>query len=222
MRRGVCEAERAVKNEQDWPGPHERFDSDGLGLFLDLGSAKMRFTSAGAGDFSNAQSAGVLRLERSTGVPTQMWAQGNQVHGAELVTVNRTEDLELPWQDADGQLTNLPGVLCAVRTADCLPVLLASDCAVAALHGGWRGMEAGILAAGVEEATRLGQGALTAAIGPGARGCCYEVGDELIDRFAIYGSAAINGDHLDLATVARQQLVAAGVDQIIDCGICTI
>jgi len=74
----------------------------------------------------------------------------------------------------------------------------------------------------VEEATRLGQGALTAAIGPGARGCCYEVGDELIDRFAIYGSAAINGDHLDLATVARQQLVAAGVDQIIDCGICTI
>jgi copper oxidase (laccase) domain-containing protein len=64
-------------------------------------------------------------------------------------------------------------------------------------------------------------GDVHAAIGPGARGCCYEVGEEVHDRFAAYG-ARRGARNLDLATVARAQLVAAGATAVHDVGLCTM
>ena len=66
-----------------------------------------------------------------------------------------------------------------------------------------------------------GEGELSAAIGPGAGPCCYEVGEEVHAAFADIGEAH-HGRHLDLKAIARHQLRAAGVANVADIGLCTI
>jgi len=88
----------------------------------------------------------------------------------------------------DALLTHEPGVLLSVRSADCLPVLLADvrRRAVAAVHAGWRGALAGIIEKAVGEMVRIfgsSPSDLVAAIGPSIRACCYEVGDEVVSAF---------------------------------------
>ena len=131
------------------------------------------------------------------------------------------EGLELP--EADGQATPLREVAPMVMTADCLPIALAGEGAVAMLHAGWRGLSAGILAEGVRAVRELGAtGSLEAAIGPGAGGCCYEVGEEVHRELAAYDRRARHGRNLDLKAIACEQLEAAGVRKVHDVGLCTI
>jgi copper oxidase (laccase) domain-containing protein len=104
-----------------------------------------------------------------------------------------------------------------VLVADCLPVALVGQGAVAMLHAGWRGLAAGVLEEGVRAVRELGAaGPLTAAIGPGARACCYEVGEE------VHAAFGTSGRTLDLAGIACDRLQAAGVEQVEDTGICTM
>lgn len=132
-----------------------------------------------------------------------------------------TESIELP--EADGQYTVRPGVAPSVLTADCLPIAIAGAGAVAMLHGGWRGLHEGVIAAGVQALRAAGaNGRLSAAIGPGARACCYEVGDEVHEAFAGYPRAVHRGRNLDLAAIARHELERAGVQDVHDIAICTI
>jgi len=89
----------------------------------------------------------------------------------------------------DGLVTDTPELLLAVLTADCLPVILvdARRRAVGVFHAGWRGTLKRIVEKGVGEMRRcFGSRArdLRAAIGPGIRGCCYEVGEEVRSKFA--------------------------------------
>ena len=79
-----------------------------------------------------------------------------------------------------------PGVAPMVLTADCLPIAIAGDGAVAMLHAGWRGLAGGILAEGVAARPRARRrpARCEAAIGPGAGACCYEVGEEVHAAFA--------------------------------------
>ena len=90
------------------------------------------------------------------------------------------------------------------------------------LHGGWRGLAGGILAEGVRALREVGgAGPVTAALGPAARGCCYEVGEEVHAAFAAYD--ARRGERgLALEAVARAQLEAAGVAAVHDTGLCTM
>ena len=87
-------------------------------------------------------------------------------------------------EHADGLWTDEPGLPILAMSADCLPIVLArtarSEPAVAVLHAGWKGLLAGIVAAGADA---LGGGTLTAAIGPGIGPCCYEVGEEVAAPF---------------------------------------
>lgn len=88
----------------------------------------------------------------------------------------------------DAMVTNLPGILLSIRTADCHPVLLADSQrrAVAAVHAGWRGTLARIAgnAVGVMRAAfGSNPGNITAAIGPGIQACCYAVGEEVVQAF---------------------------------------
>jgi polyphenol oxidase len=88
----------------------------------------------------------------------------------------------------DGLITNTPGLLLAIQTADCLPVILvdAERRAVGVFHAGWRGTVQRIVEKGVGEMFRcFGARArdLKAMIGPGIHGCCYEVGEELRPKF---------------------------------------
>jgi len=122
----------------------------------------------------------------------------------------------------DGQVTTTPGVAPLALVADCLPVAVAGDGAVAVLHAGWRGLAAGIIDAGVRALRELGaDGALAAAIGPGAGGCCYEAGAEVHEAFADVPEAH-HGGHVDLKAVARRRLAEAGVEDVADLGVCTI
>jgi YfiH family protein len=88
----------------------------------------------------------------------------------------------------DGLITNTPGILLAVLTADCLPVILVDprNRAVGVFHAGWRGTARRIVEKGIGEMRRaFGTRArdVLAALGPGIRGCCYQVGPELKEIF---------------------------------------
>jgi polyphenol oxidase len=131
-------------------------------------------------------------------------------------------------EEADGQLATAPGEGVAVLVADCLPILLAGGGAGAALHGGWRSLAAGIVEEGVRALREAGAGGpIEAALGPSARGCCYEVGEEVHEalpggRVRGAHSGAGGPDNLDLAMVARRRLEGAGVMRVHDIGLCTI
>jgi YfiH family protein len=129
----------------------------------------------------------------------------------------------VPPAPADGQATDRSGVAAVVLTADCVPVALAAPGAVAMLHCGWRGLATGIVAEGVAALRELSaEHGITAAIGPGAGGCCYEVGEEVHAAFAGLGPDVRDGRRLDLKLVARRRLEEAGVTAIHDVGICTL
>jgi YfiH family protein len=108
-----------------------------------------------------------------------------QIHSAHIYLVDRSS--AQPWA-GDGMVTNKPGLVLGIQTADCLPVLIADprNRAVGAFHAGWRGTLARIVEKGVG-VMRMYFGSdpahLVAAIGPGIGGCCYSVGAEVRDAF---------------------------------------
>ncbi|MGA9390191.1 MAG: peptidoglycan editing factor PgeF [Candidatus Sulfotelmatobacter sp.] len=108
-----------------------------------------------------------------------------QVHSDIIRLVDSRPDSDLA---GDGLVTNTPGLLLAIQTADCLPIILVDPKRRAAgiFHAGWRGTVKRIVEKGVGDMRRyFGSRAqdLKAAIGPGIRGCCYEVGPEIRDLF---------------------------------------
>lgn len=144
-----------------------------------------------------------------------------QVHGRAVARVGpdaRPEPLE-----ADAILSSEAGCAVAVVTADCVPILLCvrSGQSVAAVHAGWRGLAAGVVAAAVEALRAAAPGApLRAAIGPHIGPCCYEVDEpvtsRLAERFGAALAAALRpsraGHHrLDLAALVRHELLGAGL-----------
>ncbi len=100
--------------------------------------------------------------------------------------------------------------------------MIASNSAVAAVHAGWRGLDAGLIGKAVAAVRERGAGVLNAAIGPGAGVCCYEVGDDLHRRFNAHCQDFRSGRNLDLKAIARVQLMEAGVARIHDTEMCTI
>jgi len=159
-------------------------------------------------------------LAEQVGVPLGAVVQGRQVHGAR---VERRTERPAPGREpieSDGQATAAAGLAALVLTADCLPVALAVPGAVAMLHAGWRGLADGILEEGVEAVRVLGgaTGPIEAAVGPGAGGCCYEVGPEVHEAF---GREPVRAP-IDLKAIARERLAAAGVETVHDAGLCTM
>jgi polyphenol oxidase len=151
------------------------------------------------------------------------FAHGRQVHGAVVARAAAPAGNRGEPPEADGQATATPGVAGLVLTADCLPIAIAGDGAVAMVHAGWRGLAAGVVGEGVAAIRELGaHGPLAAAIGPGAGPCCYEVGEEVHAVFEDRGPAPRNGPNLDLKKIARIELERAGVGEIHDLGLCTI
>jgi len=151
-------------------------------------------------------------------------AHVRQVHGNRVHAVEGATDSAAPPVEADGVATTTRRLAAMVLTADCLPVAIAGRGAVAAVHAGWKGLEAGVIAAGVQQVRKLGTegGPIAAAIGPGASACCYEVSDELHERFAQLGLDHRRGLNLDLKEIARAQLADEGVEQIQVLPWCTI
>ncbi len=196
-----------------------RFDADGAGATLPGGGCW--FTAAEAGDFTDPTAGELGALAANHGLEGRVFARSTQVHGAEVRFVAGPADAR-DGEEFDGQVTGSRELVCAVRTADCLPVALFSPFAAGVIHAGWRGLAAGVLAAGVGAMRGAGDGPLTAVIGPGARSCCYEVGDEVHEAFADLGRGARVGRNADLPWVAAEQLRELGVEEVADLGVCTI
>lgn len=236
--------------------------SDG-GLATTVGAAEVRFTGRRGGVSTGAFSSLNLgswtaddpaavrqnrtRLAALAGVGRERLAQAHQVHGTEVLLAAGDDDLPgadlARARDADGVATALPRVPCVVLCADCLPVALVADGAVAMVHAGWRGLVGGVLEAGVaalrtarpagaapastdgttqDAGATGGPGGITAVVGPGAGPCCYEVGDEVHAALAPLGPTVRRGRNADLPEAARLRLRAAGVDEVVVAGVCTI
>ena len=111
-----------------------------------------------------------------------------QFHSNLLVHATAADAARKLPRKADGQMTDEPGLLLAIQTADCIPILVADRKrrAVAAFHAGWRGTVKRIVETGIGR-MRLDFGSrpedLVAAIGPGIGACCYAVGEEVLSEF---------------------------------------
>ena len=162
------------------------------------------------------------RLAELVGIPRERHLRGMQVHGTRVRALDGAPDPTAPLEEADGQVTGARDLATLVLVADCLPIAVAGEGAVGMLHAGWRGLAEGVVAAGVRALREQGaREPLAAAIGPGIGRCCYQVGEEVQDRFAGHGEEVREGDRLDLKRVARRELEAAGVADVHDAGLCT-
>jgi YfiH family protein len=108
----------------------------------------------------------------------------SQVHGIAVVDAASVQPGQ-PVRVADASIATSPGVVCAVMTADCLPVLFAdlAGTVVGAAHAGWRGLAAGVLGETVAAMRAAGAGELTAWLGPAIGPARFEVGPEVLDAF---------------------------------------
>jgi len=149
-----------------------------------------------------------------------------QVHGTAVIDAARAT----PDAQADGVVTQRPGAVCAVMTADCLPVLLSDRAgkSVGIAHAGWRGLAGGIVE-NVVQAMAVPPRDLVAYIGPGIGARRYEVGEDVHKAFVDSDPSAAssfaprqNGTYFaDLYELARQRLAAAGVAEVHGGEFCT-
>jgi YfiH family protein len=165
------------------------------------------------------------RLAGSAGIDPERTRMAWQQHGT-VVRRASPEGILTPGtlhEPCDGWWSDERGQGMMLVTADCLPVAIArrngDRPALAVLHVGWRGLLEGIVANGV---AALGDGALTAAIGPGIGPCCYEVGPEVAAPFeAAFGSGVLADGRLDLWRAAELALERAGVTEVERTDLCT-
>lgn len=159
----------------------------------------------------------------------------SQVHGTDVVDA-ATVGRDLPVRVADASYATRVGVVCAVMTADCLPVLFADldGKVVGAAHAGWRGLADGVLQATVAAMKSAGAGEITAWLGPAIGSTQFEVGDDVLERFMVDAvepnkvAAAFSaypgrpGKYLaDMNALARLLLSQCGVEDVAGGNHCT-
>jgi YfiH family protein len=210
--------------------PPEPFELRGEHIAIELPGAAALFTTRRGGSSRGPYASlnlGMKTADRREAVMANRAALSNelglpltyvrQVHGKRVVTVPEEAQSTPEIPEADGQATAMPRTGLLILAADCLPVAVASEGAVAMLHAGWKGLAAGVIEEGVRALRALvGRGPVHAAIGPGAGPCCYEVGEEVHAQFGTHGRT------LDLKAIARDQLGEAGAETIHDVGLCTM
>jgi YfiH family protein len=221
----------------------ELLELPGGGCALFTARANGNLSSVG-GEYAERGLQARERLRRSLGL--RRLVRGYQVHGTVVGRISaegrrsaaaegsrgdrRARSHETSWLEpdsarqpsfeADGHAVAIPAVAAVVLTADCIPVVLGADGAVAALHAGWRGLAAGVLEQGVRALRDVGgRGEVRAVVGPCAGACCYEVGEEV---HASFDDAHRDGRLIDLRAIAHERLSTAGVAEVLDVLACTI
>ncbi|CAD0317719.1 peptidoglycan editing factor PgeF [Xanthomonas sp. WHRI 8391] len=217
-----------------------------------LGESQAPFDTLNLGNRNAADGDVPERVERNRALlvealalpSTPHWLR--QVHGVEVVRfaappvatgepISAAEDVAPGAREAvaDASVTDVPGVVLAILTADCLPVVLAAGdgSEVAAAHAGWRGLADGMLERSVA-AMRTPPQHMVAWLGPAAGPQVYEIGQDVFDAFVAHDAQAQSAfvatrpGHwlVDLYALARQRLQQAGVPAgaIHGGGLCTI
>jgi hypothetical protein len=190
------------------------------------GYSQPPYDSLNFGDHVGDAAIAVARNRQSLRLPSEpLWLE--QVHGVEVILAEQAACLP----KADATVSFHPGAVCAVMTADCLPLLLCdrAGTVVAAVHAGWRGLADGVIEAAVARMQVVPAG-LMAWLGPAIGPQEFEVGDEVRDAFmahdpvaasAFTAIASPNKYLADIYLLARQRLNALGISNIYGGGLCT-
>jgi len=153
--------------------------------------------------------------------PDALTARLKQTHSAVAVSAGVAGHCG----EGDALISVEPGLWLEIRTADCVPVLVADPArrVVAAVNAGWRGTAAQIVAGVIERMESAGsrREELLAAIGPAIGACCFEVGEEVAAHFPIERIARDPKPFVDLIAANRRQLLKAGVVHIDTLAACT-
>lgn len=205
----------------DWPVPPGvvAFTTLRHGAGVSRGPFDTFNLGARCGDDAADVAANRHELVQQFGLPSEpVWLR--QVHGASVIRVPASGLPDEP--EADAAVTDAPGVVLAILTADCLPVVFAADdgSEVAAAHAGWRGLAGDVLQATLA-AMRTPPERVRAWLGPAAGPADYEVGEEVRDAFVGAGMpvgaktafVATRPGHwrVDLFALARRRLESAGL-----------
>lgn len=209
----------------DWPAPAH---VHALVTTRQGGVSLTPYASLNLGDHVGDDPVAVAANRRilQASLPAEpMWLK--QVHGSGIADAGRA--IGVP--EADGSVAHQPGIVCAVLTADCLPVLLCdrAGTVVAAAHAGWRGLADGVVEAAVK-AMAVETGEVFAWLGPAIGPRAFEVGGEVRQVFMEHDPAAelafvpsaSEGKWLaDIYLLARQRLARIGVSQVHGGAYCT-
>ena len=207
--------------------------SEGMWESLNLG--------VGRGDDPDHVRENYRRFFAAAGVAPGKVAMTNQIHGGAVRTVTTADVKADPYDkvgyEADGLMTDLPGVALLVYSADCIPILFYDPVrrCVAAVHAGWRGTAAGIATAAVERMEDVygsDRGDILAAIGPGIGPDCFETHEDVPNAMTAALSTAVlqhiaikeNGKFaVDLKGINAMRLEQAGLarSHIDLCGVCS-
>jgi YfiH family protein len=221
--------------EPDWPAPENvvALSTTRLGGYSEAPYNEFNLAQH-VGDLPDAVASNrALLAARLPGSARLCWL--DQVHGSDVVKANDMNAATIV--SADASWSDRPGVVCAIMTADCLPVLLCAvdGSCVAAAHAGWRGLQAGVLEATVT-ATGADAGRLIAWLGPAIGPARFEVGPEVREAFlavadtgerdavaAAFSPSDGRAGHYraDLYALARQRLASAGVAAVYGGEYCT-
>lgn len=211
------------------------------------GKSRAAYDSLNLGLHVEDQQADVVENRRlfcqALGVEHKKIVTCQQVHGEKIVKVTGemagmgSVDYSSTVPDADGLITNVPGIPLMLFFADCTPILLVDpvEKAIGLAHGGWKGTVASIGSKTVAEMQKeygCKPENMFAAIGPSIGPCCYEVGIEVVEKFKAsfpgfwsqLVEAKANGKYnLNLWEANRLQLAEAGIlpDRIDVAGVCT-
>ena len=161
------------------------------------------------------------RLSLTVSGRVQPVAFASQVHGADVLRAT-TGGLV---GEADALWTDVPGMLLAIRTADCVPIVVAGQGVVAVIHAGWRGLAAGVIGETVSALPTTAP--LRAVVGPAICMGCYEVGDEVVAALARWSPVEDFADqsghrpHVDPGAAATAQLRRCGVKTVERISVCS-
>jgi len=210
----------------DWPAPEnvKALTTTRIGGFSDGGYASFNLADH-VGDDLEAVQKNRLRLRQTLTLPAEpVWL--NQAHGVRVIDAATASD-----RTADGSYSDNVGIVCAVLSADCLPVFLCDrrGAQVALVHAGWRGLAAGVIEQGVG-VFRAPVSEILAWLGPAIGPAAFEVGDEVRQVFMARdpGSAAAftangrNRWYADIYALARLHLQDLGVDKVYGGNFCTL
>jgi polyphenol oxidase len=230
--------------EPDWPAPK---GVRALSTFRSGGASLNPYASLNLGDHVGDAAASVAENRRRLAAEAHLPAEPawlNQVHGISVADLDAAGDagpigpvglvsatgIVQPVGSADAAFSRQPGRVCAILTADCLPVLLTTDSwgLVASAHAGWRGLAAGVIEATVQ-ALQVPPASLMAWLGPAIGPRHFEVGAEVREALLLGDPGAVaafvaneRGRYLaDLSVLARRRLAALGVLRIYGGAECT-
>ena len=208
----------------DWPAPRQIRT---LQTTRSGGFSSSPYTSLNLGDHvgDNPLTVERNRMLLHSWLPSEpVWLQ--QVHGTAVVDAGLTSC----WPQADACITSAPGAVCAIMTADCLPVLLCNELGtvVGAAHAGWRGLCDGVIEQTVQSMNVPPQ-TLMAWLGPAIGPLAFEVGEEVRAAFVARQPEAttafvpvMSGKWLaDIYLLARLRLITLGINRVYGGKLCT-